>query len=129
MKRRIIIFSGAVALYSVLMAVTWIIGTRQAVQKTEAMLDYAVNDMRMTLDGTIDTVLEHLASTTVRHFKKPAAYSLAEIAAVAAAFDIDELCLIDRTGLILATNDPASQGVNMNAADQTRPFAALTARR
>ena len=126
MKRRIIIFGGAIALYMALMAVTWIIGTRQAEQKTEAMLDYAVHDMSITLDGTIDTVLEHLASTTVRHFKKPAVYSLAEIAAVAAAFDIDELCLIDRTGLILATNDPASQGVNMNAAEQTRPFAALT---
>ena len=73
MKRRIIIFSGAVALYIALMTVTWIIGTRQAEQKTEAMLDYAVSDMRLTLDGTIDTALEHLASMAVRHFKKPAA--------------------------------------------------------
>ena len=114
MKRRIIIFGGATALYMALMAITWIIGTRQAEQKTEAMLDYAVNDMRQTLDGAIDTVLEHLACTTVRHFKKPVAHSLAEMAAVAAEFDIDELCLIDRTGLILATNDPDNQGVNMD---------------
>ena len=79
MKRRIIIFGGATALYMALMAVTWIIGTRQAKQKTEAMLDYAVGDMRLTLDGAIDTVLEHLACTTVRHFKKPVAHSLAEM--------------------------------------------------
>ena len=100
-----IVFGGAAALYIAMMAVTWIVGTRQAEHNTEAMLDYAVNDMRLTLDGTIDTVMEHLASTTVRHFKKPAAHSLADITAVAAAFDIYELCLIDRTGLILATND------------------------
>ena len=126
MKRRMIVFGGAAALYIAMMAVTWIVGTRQAEHNTEAMLDYAVNDMRLTLDGTIDTVMEHLASTTVRHFKKPAAHSLADITAVAAAFDIYELCLIDRTGLILATNDPDSQGVNMNAAAETRPYSALT---
>ena len=126
MKRRIIIFGGATALYLALMAVTWIIGTRQAEQKTESMLDYAVNDMRLTLDGAIDTVLEHLACTTVRHFQKPVAHSLAKMSAVAAEFDIDELCLIDRTGLIVATNDPDSQGVNMNAAAETRPYSALT---
>ena len=126
MKRRIIIFGGALALYVALMAVTWIIGTRQAEQKTNAMLDYAVNDMRLTLDGTIDTSLEHLAAMVVRHFKKPAAHSMEEMVAVATEFDIDELCLIDRTGLILASNDPDSLGVDMNAKAETRPYAALT---
>ena len=126
MKRRIIIFGGAIALYVTLMHVAWSIGTRQAAEKTEAMLDYAVNDMRQTLDGTIDTVLEHLASVAVRHFKKPAAYSMAEVSSVAASYDIDELCLVDRTGLILATNDADSRGVDMNAAAETRPFSALT---
>ena len=129
MKRRIIIFGGAVALYVALMHITWSIGTRQAVEKTEEMLDYAVNDMRMTLDGAIDTVLEHLASMAVRHFKKPAAYSSAEVSAVAAAYDIDELCLVDRTGLIVATNDPDSRGVDMNARPETRPYSVLTNRR
>ena len=126
MKRRIIIFGGAIALYVALMYITWIIGTRQAMEKTESMLDYAVNDMRLTMDGTIDTSLEHLASMVVRHFKKPAAHSLEEMAAVATEFDIDELCLVDRTGLILATNDPDSLGVDMNAKAETRPYAALT---
>jgi len=126
MKRRIIIFGGAVALYSVLMAVSWVVGTRQAERKTEALLSYAVSDMRISLDGVIDTLLEHLASVAVRHFGKPAAYPMSEVSAVAKAFDIDELCIVDRTGRILATNDPASRGVDMNAKDETRPFAALT---
>jgi len=126
MKRRIIIFGGAVALYGALMYITWSIGTQQAAEKTEDMLDYAVKDMRLTLDGVIDTMLEHLASMSVRRFKKPAVYSTAEISAVAAAYDIDELCLVDRTGRILATNDPDSRGVDMNAKAETRPFSALT---
>ena len=94
MKRRIIIFGGTVVLYAVLMAVTWIVGTRQAERKTEAMLDYAVTDMRLTLNGVIDTMLEHLASMVVRHFKKPIAHSMEEMSSVAAEYDIDELCLI-----------------------------------
>ena len=126
MKRRIIIFGGTVALYAALMAVTWIVGTRQVERKTEAMLDYAVSDMRLTLNGVIDTMLEHLASMAVRHFKKPTAHSMEEMASVAAEYDIDELCLVERTGLIVATNDPDSRGVNMNAKDETRPYAVLT---
>ena len=66
------------------MRVTWGIGTRQAAEKAEGMLDYAVNDMRITLNGVMDTMLEHLASMAARHFKKPAAYPMAEVAAVAA---------------------------------------------
>ena len=126
MKRRIIIFSGAVALYIALMTVTWIIGTRQAEQKTEAMLDYAVSDMRLTLDGTIDTALEHLASMAVRHFKKPAAYSTAEVSSLAAAFDVDEINVVDRKGRIIASNDPECLGVDMNEKSETRPFSELT---
>ena len=125
MKKGLITASAA-ALYVVLMGVTWTVGTRQAAWKTEAMLDYAVSDMRLTLNGVIDTMLEHLASMAVRHFKKPIAHSMEEMSAVAAEYDIDELCLVERTGLIVATNDPDSQGVDMNAKEVTRQFAELT---
>ena len=125
-KRRIAIFGGTVALYAVMMSVAWVVGTRQAERKTEAMLDYAVSDMRLTLDGVIDTMLEHLATMAVRHFGKAGEYPMEEVAAVAAAYDIDEMCIVDRTGRIVATNDPDSRGVDMNAKDVTRPFAALT---
>ena len=57
MKRRFIIFGVAVALYAALMHVTWGIGTRQAAEKTEGMLDYAVNDMRITVNGVMDIIV------------------------------------------------------------------------
>ena len=126
MKRRFIIFGVAIALYGALMHVTWGIGTRQAAEKTEGMLDYAVNDMRITLNGVMDTMLEHLASMAARHFKKPAAYSMAEVAAVAADYDVDEINVVDRNGRIIATNDPSALGVDMNAKSETRPFSELT---
>ena len=125
MKKSLIAASAAV-LYVVLMGVTWSIGTRQAREKTEAMLDYAVNDIRITLNGAIDTMLEHLASMAVRHFKQAERRSMEEMAAVAEAFDIDELCIVDRSGRVIATNDPDSLGVDMNAKSETRPFSVLT---
>ena len=126
MKRRFIIFGAAIAMYAVLMAVTWEVGTRKAQANTESMLDYAVSDMRITLDGVIDTMLEHLALMAVRHFGKPAAYSMEEVSAVAADYDVDEVNIVDRTGRIIATNDPDCLGVDMNVKDATRPFVDLT---
>ena len=125
MKKSLIAASAAV-LYVVLMSVTWIIGTRQAQKKTEAMLNYAVNDIRVTLYGAIDTMLEHLASMAVRHFKEAGRYPMEEMKAVATAFDIDEINIVDRTGRIIATNDPDSIGVDMSAKEVTRPFSELT---
>ena len=125
MKKGLIAASAAV-LYVVLMGVTWTVGTRQAERKTEAMLDYAVGDMRLTMDGVIDTLLEHLASAAVRHFEKAAAYSVEDVVHVASAFDIDEVNVVDRAGRIVATNDPDCLGVDMNAKEVTRQFAELT---
>ena len=126
MKRRIVIFGGTVALYAVVMVVAWVVGTRQATQKTEGMLDYAVNDVRVSMGGVIDTLLDHLASVAVRNFREPVARSMAEVAAVAEVFDIDELNVVDRTGRIIATNDPDCLGVDMTVKDATRPFHELT---
>ena len=124
--KKVLIVASAVVLYVALMGVTWSIGTRQAAEKTEAMLDYAVFDMRISLDGVIDTMMEHLASIAVRHFKKAAAHSMEEVAAVAEAFDIDELNIVDRMGHIIAANDPDSLGVDMALKEEPRAFGELT---
>jgi len=126
MKRRAWIFGAAFAIYAVLLSVAWVVGTRQAREKTEGQLDYAVGDMRISLNGVIDTLLEHLASIAVHHFKKPAVYSMEEVAAVAEAFDIDEINVVDREGRIVATNDPDCLGVDMKVKAVTRPFVELT---
>ena len=124
--KKVQIVASAAVLYVLLMVVTWTIGTHQARQKTEAMLDYAVSDMRITMDGVIDTLLDHLAMIAVDHFKKPAKYSMEEVAAVAKAFNIDELNIVDRTGRIIATNDPDCLDVDMTVMAETRPFVELT---
>ena len=71
MKRRCLIFGTALAVYCVLLAVTWVIGTRQAKMNTEWQLDYSVIDFHDTVAGAIDTMLDHVARTAVRHIGEP----------------------------------------------------------
>jgi hypothetical protein len=54
-------------LYAAIMAVTWVISTRQAKERTEAQLDFSVRDLHNTVAGAIDTMLGHVARTAVRH--------------------------------------------------------------
>ena len=126
MKRHLLIFSLAFAIYAALLAVAWHVGTHQAKARTEAMLDYAVNDIRVTMDGAIDTMLEHVAVTCARHLGEARARPPKEIAGIAEVFDVDELNVVDRAGRIVASNDPGSLGVDMTLKSETRAFADLT---
>lgn len=93
---------------------------------TEALLDYAVSDIRLAMDGAIDTMLEHVAVTCARRFGRADRHTREEVDSVAHLFDIDELCIVDRAGIVIASNDPDSLGVDMNKKEATQPFAALT---
>ena len=125
MRKRTIV-AAAICLYVALLAAVWHVGTLQARARTDALLDYAVSDIRLTMDGAIDTMLEHVAVTCARRFGKAGKYTREEVAAVAQLFDIDELCIVDRAGTIVASNDPDSLGVDMNLKEETRQFAVLT---
>ena len=125
MKKRTIV-AAALCLYAVLLAAVWHVGTFQARSRTEALLDYAVSDIHLTMDGAIDTMLEHVAVTCARRFGRADRYSREEVASVAHLFDIDELSIVDRAGIVVASNDPYSIGVDMNRKEETRPFSALT---
>ena len=65
MRRRWIILYSAIALYVVMISITWKASTRRALRQTEAMLDYAMLDLRDTLNGSIDTMLMHIGELIV----------------------------------------------------------------
>ena len=125
MNKRIIV-AAALCLYATLLAVVWHVCTSRARAMTEALLDYAVSDIRLAMDGAIDTMLEHVAVTCARRFGRADRHTREEVDSVAHLFDIDELCIVDRAGIVIASNDPDSLGVDMNKKESTRPFAALT---
>ena len=126
MKRHLLIYGGAFALYIALLAVTWLFGTHNAWENTEAELDYTANDIRTTTAGALNLMLESTANCCVRYFGKVATYTRSEMQAAADLFGLDELNIIGRDGLVLATNDPDCEGVDFNAKEITRAFLVLT---
>ena len=126
MKRRLMIFGGVFALYAALMFVTWSIGTRQAEEKTEAQLDYGVLDVHDTVAGAIDTMLGHVARTAVRHVGRPKPMSVEQMEAGAKELDIDEVNIVSREGVIIASNDPHCLGAVMAGDPVMDDFMALT---
>ena len=125
MKKVLIVVSAAL-LYAALTGVVWTIGTHEAERKTEALLEYSILDLRDTVAGAIDTMLNHVAVSAVRRFGKAASYSTEEVSSIAILLDVDELNIVDRKGWIIASNDPGNIGVDMAVKDETRPFLALT---
>ena len=127
MKRRSIII-GAISLlvYGALLAVFWTIGTHQAAEKTDAQLDYAILDFRSTIGGAIDTMLGYVAKTAVRHLGKAERRTMEEMADLARSLDIDELNIVSRSGVVIASNDPHSLGAVMANDPVMEPFMALT---
>lgn len=126
MKRRLVIYGGALVLYAALMVVTWVIGTRKAAEKTDWQLDYAVIDFHDTVAGAIDTMLGHIAQTAVRHVGRAQALPMERMADGAKELDIDEVNIVDRAGRIVASNDPNCMGVEMAGDPVMDAFMTLT---
>lgn len=126
MKRRVFIFGAALAIYVALILVTWIIGTRQAYNKTEWQLDFAVLDLHETVTGAIDTMLGHIARTAVRQIREPRFFSREEMSRIAGELNIDEVNIVDKTGRIISSNDPSCPGVEMAGDPVMGEFMQLT---
>lgn len=125
MNRRTIWIATAV-LYAALLAVTWTIETRQARKKTEALLEYAILDMRDSIGGALDTTLGYVGVTVIRRLGTPRAQTLDEMRRMADELRVDEVNVVDRTGRILASSDPAVLGGSMLAKPESAAFQVLT---
>ncbi len=125
-KRRAIIFGTAAAIYAAILALTWVIGTRDAVNNTEAQLDYGVLDVHHTLAGAIDTMLGHVARIAVRHLGKAEVLPRERMEAGAKELDIDEVNTVTRQGLIISSNDPHCMGACMAGDPVMNDFMELT---
>ena len=126
MRRRLVIFGSALAAYAVLMAVTWVVGTRQAEDKTEMQLAYAVLDLHDTVAGAIDTMLSHVAGVAVRVVGSPHVLPMSKMDGIAQLLDIDELNIVNRDGEIIASNDSYCMGVRMAGDPVMDEFMKLT---
>ena len=125
-KRRCAIVVVALALYAALISVAWCVGTSEAMHKTEVLLDYAILDFRSTIFGAIDTMLGHIAKSSVRSFGQARPHTIEEMQVFAKVLDIDEINIVDRTGTIIAANDPRCLGVSLLDFPESGKFMVLT---
>lgn len=126
MKRRCLIIAAALALYAALLSVIWGIASHQAAKDTEAQLDYAILDFRSTISGAIDTMLDYVARTAVRNIGSARELTLAQMDEIAKYLDIDEVNVVSREGMIIASNDPHCLGVKMAGDPVMEQFMVLT---
>lgn len=127
MKRAALIVAFLAALYAAAVAIAWRIDTRDAQEKTERLLDYAILDFKDTIAGAIDTMLVNVAESVVRETGEPKKLTLAEMQAMAERFGVEEINIVAKSGEILATSDPdIGEGKSMLEKRESAEFMVLT---
>jgi len=118
---------GIVIFYFLALAGTFAVVWSSAEHKTEAMLDYAESDVRDTVDEVIDAVLVNVGVAIVDHLKSAHPMPFDEMRRLANAYNVDELNVISREGVIIGTNDPSVMGWDMaHDCAETAAFMVLT---
>ncbi|MBR4519025.1 MAG: SpoIIE family protein phosphatase [Victivallales bacterium] len=125
MKRRWFIAIAAGILYVAMLCATWDVATQRAKRQTESMLDYALLDLDSTLNGSIDTMLMHVAKSIVEELGRPSAFDQAYMSRLAVQHDVDEINVVDRTGRNLASNDQTLVGVDFTDKSESAKFMVL----
>lgn len=98
-----------------------------AAHKTEAMLDYAASDLRDKADEVVDAVLANVCVAIVEHLKEPRSMAVDDVRRLAKEYNVDEINVVNRKGIIIATNDPKAEGLDMSRyCETTAEFMVLT---
>lgn len=126
MRRTLCIILATIALYAALMAVVWNISTRQARSSTEKLLDYAQKDFRDSTNGAIDTMMTHIGEEMVRRFGSPRECDDGEMQLLANLTEVDEINIVTKEGVIIASNFASSRGYDMASHPDSAAFMILT---
>ena len=124
-KRRYLILLAAVVIYAVALTVTWCLSTRRAARQTESMLDYAIMDLRDTLNGSLDTMLMHIGDSLAKELGSAKPVSLERMKAIAEQRELDEINIVSRECVILASTDENLVGKDMLEKTESAKFKVL----
>jgi len=116
----------ALMLYAAVLFIDWGALTWRARKQTESMLDYAMLDLDSTLNGSIDTMLMHVADSVVEELGVSSAIPVARSVLIAQQRGIDELNICARDGEILSSADPSLVGQMMGDRKKSAEFMVLT---
>ncbi len=126
MERRWFILIAALVLYVAMLSVTWTLTTQRADSQTQSMLDYAIENLEATLNGSIDTMLMHVGQSIVKELGQSRPVSTEELNRLAAQHWVDEINVTDRTGRNLGSTDPKLVGTSFADKPKAAEFLILT---
>ena len=126
-RKKIMLAAGVVVLYTVAVVSIWIVSQRNAKHKTEELLEYASKDLGVTIGIMVDGQLAATAETVIDDMGGELKnLSVEECRKLTKVHGIDEVCLMDGKGVIVASSEPTTIGFDMSSAEETREFMACT---
>ena len=122
-----LMLSGVMLFYCLALAGTFAVVWQNAAHKTEALLDYAATDLRDKVDEVVDAVLANVGTAIADHLGAARPMTVAEMQRLAKDYNVDEINVIDRRGVIIGSNDPTAEGLDMSRfSGTTAEFMVLT---
>ena len=100
--------------YLLALAGTFAVVWQNAAHKTEALLDYAATDLGNKVDEVVDAVLANVGVAIADHLGAARKMSVGEMRQMAKDYNVDEINVVNRRGVIIGSNDPAAEGLDMS---------------
>ena len=126
-RRPRFIILAAMAFYAIALVVIWQQVDMRADRRMKTMLESAETGYSAVIDGEIDAALRNVGGAIVNVLgRKCAAQSVERMQDLAKVFNVDEINVVDRRGVVIGSNIPAVMGFDFNTDSQTREFMSLT---
>ncbi len=101
---------------------TYILETQTAINNTNVLLSFNLEDVKQEISDTSDSFLLTLAHYIAEYMVMHKGYSLSELAV---HYGLDEINIIDRSGHITESNVPEYLGFDMASGEQAAEFLVL----
>ena len=126
-RRPRFIILAAIAFYAIALGVIWIRVDAWAKRRTETMLKSAETGYSDVVDGEIDAALRNVGGAIINALgSKCTPQSEARMQELARFFNLDEINIVNGSGIVIGSNVPAVMGFDFNSDPLTREFMALT---
>ena len=126
-RRPKFIIAVSAVLYAVALAIAWHAGTMRAERRVVTMLKAAETGYAATINGEIEAALRNAGGAIIGLMKgecKP--LPLGHMQEIARTFNIDEINVVNRDGVIVGSNLENLLGMDFKAEPWTREFMSLT---
>ena len=121
------IILASIALYAISLFVSWQQESAWAERRLQTILTAAERSYSDVIDGEIDAALRYVGGAIVNELDgRCVPQTLEQMGRLAKAFNLDEINIVNRKGIVIGTNVPSVKGFDFNSNPLTREFMALT---